>query len=109
MKREQAAWFAPKQPSLELAVIVGAAPLTRTEVTTKVWQYIKDKGLQDKVNRRMIHADAALKPIFKKKLVSMFEMTKLVNAHLKVPKPSKATRPKVAHTVKRCPHCGHAL
>jgi chromatin remodeling complex protein RSC6 len=64
------------------AVVVGTAGLPRTEVTKKHWAYIKRKGLQDKKNRRMIHADEALKPIFKKDQVNMFEMTKLVSKHL---------------------------
>ena len=67
----------------ELAAIVGASPLPRTEVTKKVWEYIKKHKLQDAVNKRMINADAKLKEIFKKAQVSMFEMTKLVSAHLK--------------------------
>jgi len=62
--------------------VVGTAGLPRTEVTKKLWAYIKRKGLQDKKNRRMIHADEALKPIFKKDQVNMFEMTKLVSKHL---------------------------
>ena len=70
-------------PSAALAAIVGAAPLPRTEVTKKIWDYIKKNKLQDSVNRRMINADAKLKEIFKKAQASMFEMTKLVNDHLK--------------------------
>jgi chromatin remodeling complex protein RSC6 len=72
----------PVKPSVALAVVVGAAPLPRTEVTKKLWAYIKRKGLQDTKNRRNIHADANLKPIFKKDQVNMFEMTKLVSKHL---------------------------
>jgi chromatin remodeling complex protein RSC6 len=70
-------------PSAALAAIVGANPLRRTEVTKKIWDYIKKNKLQDSVNRRMINADAKLKEIFKKAQASMFEMTKLVNDHLK--------------------------
>ncbi len=70
-------------PSAALAAIVGASPLPRTEVTKKIWEYIKKNKLQDSVNRRMINADAKLKEIFKKAQASMFEMTKLVNDHLK--------------------------
>ena len=77
-----AAFMKPMKPSDMLAAVVGAAPQPRTEITKKIWQYIKRKGLQDKKERRMINADAALKPIFKKDQVSMFEMTKLVNKHL---------------------------
>ena len=70
------------KPSAALAVIVGSAGLPRTEVTKKLWAYIKRKGLQDSKNRRNINADAALKAIFKKDQVNMFEMTKLVSKHL---------------------------
>jgi ParB/RepB/Spo0J family partition protein len=73
----------PMQPLPALAAIVGSAPLVRTEVTKKIWGYIKRNGLQNKKNRRMINADAKLKPIFGgKKQVSMFEMTKFLNKHL---------------------------
>jgi len=72
------------QPSSELSAVVGGAPMPRTEVTKKIWDYIKANGLQDKDNRRMINADAKLLPIFGgKKQVSMFEMTALVSKHLK--------------------------
>ena len=71
-------------PSAELAQVIGKEPLTRGEVTKKVWDYIKANNLQDEKNRRNINADAKLKPIFGGKAqVTMFEMTKLVNAHLK--------------------------
>lgn len=73
----------PLTPSAELAAVVGAAPLPRTEVTKKVWDYIKKNKLQDAANKRNINADAKLKPIFKKDQVTMFEMTKLLSAHLK--------------------------
>jgi len=74
----------PVKPDAKLAVVVGATPLPRTQLTKKLWQYIKRKKLQDKKNRRMINADAALKPVFNGKgKVSMFEMTKLVNKHVK--------------------------
>lgn len=79
-----AAFMKPVTPTAMLAAIVGAAPLPRTEVTKKVWDYIKKYNLQDKDNRRMINADDKLKPVFGgKKQVSMFEMTKLVSAQLK--------------------------
>jgi upstream activation factor subunit UAF30 len=72
------------QPSADLAAVIGPGNMPRTEVTKKVWDYIKANKLQDEKNRRMINADAKLKPIFGgKKQVSMFEMTKLVNGHLK--------------------------
>jgi chromatin remodeling complex protein RSC6 len=70
--------------SSQLAPIVGSSPIPRTEVTKKLWQYIKRKGLQDSKNRRMINADDNLRPIFGGKgQVSMFDMTKMVNKHLK--------------------------
>jgi upstream activation factor subunit UAF30 len=71
-------------PSADLAAVIGAKPMPRSEVTKKVWDYIKAKGLQDQTNKRMINADDNLKKIFNgKKQVSMFEMTALVNKHLK--------------------------
>ena len=71
------------QPSADLAPITGSKPIPRSEVTKKVWDYIKAHGLQDQTNRRMINADDNLKKIFNgKKQVSMFEMTALVNKHL---------------------------
>jgi chromatin remodeling complex protein RSC6 len=74
----------PVKPDAKLAAVVGAKPLPRTQLTKKLWQYIKRRKLQDKKNRRMIVADAALKPVFNgKSKVSMFEMTKLVNKHVK--------------------------
>jgi len=79
-----AAFMKAMTPSAQLGMVVGSAPLPRTEVTKKLWQYIKRKGLQDAKNRRQINADENLKPIFGgKSNVSMFEMTKLVNKHLK--------------------------
>ncbi|MCX7957800.1 MAG: SWIB/MDM2 domain-containing protein [Deltaproteobacteria bacterium] len=74
----------PMQPSEALSKIVGSKPLPRTEVVKKVWAYIKKNGLQDKRNKRESNADENLKVIFGgKKSVTMFEMTKLVNKHLK--------------------------
>ncbi len=75
-------FMAPVNPSALLAEIVGAKAIPRTEVTKKLWAYIKKNGLQDKKNKRMINADAKLKPIFKKDQVSMFDMTKLVSKQL---------------------------
>ena len=80
-----AAFMKPMQPSSDLANVVGSSPMPRTEVTKKLWQYIKRKGLQDSKNRRMINADENLRPIFGRGQVSMFEMTRLVNKHLKNP------------------------
>jgi upstream activation factor subunit UAF30 len=70
-------------PSAALAAIIGNQPVPRTEVTKKIWEYIKKHGLQDQVKKTMINADAKLKEIFQKAQVSMFEMTKLINSHLK--------------------------
>ncbi len=77
-----AAFMKALTPSADLAAIVGAKALPRTDVTKKVWAYIKKNNLQDKVQRRNINADEALKNIFGKKTVNMFEMTKLINKHL---------------------------
>jgi len=83
-RKPSAAFMKPMTPSATLAAVVGAKPLPRTEVTKKLWAYIKKNGLQDKKNRRMINADANLKAVFGgKSSVNMFEMTKLVNKHLK--------------------------
>lgn len=79
-----AAFMKPMQPSAQLGAVVGNNPMPRTEVTKKLWNYIKRKGLQDSKNRRMINADDNLRPVFGgSKQVSMFEMTRLVNKHLK--------------------------
>jgi chromatin remodeling complex protein RSC6 len=79
-----AAFMAPKQPGPALAAVVGGNPMPRTEITKKLWQYIKKNGLQDAKERRMINADDKLKAVFGGKgKVSMFEMTKLVNKHIK--------------------------
>ncbi|MGH8530968.1 MAG: SWIB/MDM2 domain-containing protein [Nevskiales bacterium] len=82
-RKPSAAFMKPMTPSSSLAAVVGSKPLPRTEVTKKLWAYIKKNGLQDKKNRRNINADAALKAVFGGKgTVNMFEMTKLVNKHL---------------------------
>jgi chromatin remodeling complex protein RSC6 len=79
-----AAFMRPVTPDAIVAEVVGSKPIPRTEVTKKLWAYIKKNGLQDKKNRRMINGDAALKAVFGGKAsVNMFEMTKLVNKHLK--------------------------
>ena len=83
-RKPNAAFMRPVTPSSDLAVVVGAKPIPRTEVTKKLWAYIKKNKLQDAKNRRMIKADDSLKPVFGgKATVNMFEMTKLVNKHLK--------------------------
>jgi chromatin remodeling complex protein RSC6 len=83
-RKPNAAFMKPMTPDSALAEVVGARPLPRTEVTKKLWAYIRRQGLQDAKNRRNINADEKLSPIFGgKKQVSMFEMTKLVSKHLK--------------------------
>ena len=83
-RKANAAFMRPVTPSAALAEIVGSKPIPRTEVTKKLWGYIKKNGLQDKKNRRNINADAALKAVFGgRSTVNMFEMTKLVSKHVK--------------------------
>lgn len=82
-RKPNAAFMNPLTPSAALAVVIGPAPLPRTEVTKKLWAYIKANSLQDTKNKRVIRADANLLPIFGKGSVDMFEMTKLVSLHLK--------------------------
>jgi len=82
-RKPSAAFMKPVKPSDKLAEVVGAKPMPRTEITKRLWAYIKKNKLQDKVNKRMIKADAALKAVFGgKATVNMFEMTKLVSKHL---------------------------
>jgi len=83
-RKPNAAFMKPMTPSHELAAVIGSGSMPRTEVTKKIWEYIKKHKLQDSANKRNINADEKLKPIFGgKKQVSMFEMTKLVAGHLK--------------------------
>ena len=83
-RKANAAFMKPVTPSPQLAEIVGSKPIPRTEVTKKLWAYIKKNGLQDQKNKRMIKADGPLKTVFGgKATVNMFEMTKLVGKHLK--------------------------
>ncbi len=83
-RKPNAAFMKPMQPSASLSAVIGGNPMPRTEVTKKIWVYIKKHNLQDSKNRRNINADEKLKDVFGgKKQVSMFEMTKLVNKHLK--------------------------
>ena len=83
-RKPNAAFLKPVQPDAKLAMVVGDKPLPRTELTKKLWQYIKKNGLQDKKVRTQINADDALKAVFGgKSKVSMFEMTKLVSKHVK--------------------------
>jgi chromatin remodeling complex protein RSC6 len=82
--KPNAGFMKPVTPSAVLANVIGAEPMPRTEVTKKIWEYIKKHDLQDPANRRMINADQKLEAVFDgKKQVSMFEMTKLVSNHLK--------------------------
>jgi len=83
-RKPNAAFMKPMTPSPQLSEVIGNKPVPRTEVTKKLWAYIKKNKLQDQKNKRMIKADDALKPVFGgKATVNMFEMTKLVNKHLK--------------------------
>jgi chromatin remodeling complex protein RSC6 len=83
-RKPNAAFMKPLTPSAMLAAVVGGSPLPRTEVTKKIWDYIKKNKLQDAINKRLINADEKLKAVFGgKSKVSMFEMTKLVSNHLK--------------------------
>ncbi len=82
-RKPNAAFMKPVTPDAKLAAVVGSAPLPRTELTKKLWAYIKKNGLQDKKVRTQINADDALKAVFNgKNKVSMFEMTKLVSGHV---------------------------
>ena len=78
-----AAFMKAMTPSAALAAVIGDKAMPRTEVTKKIWEYIKKNDLQDQAKKTMINADAKLKEIFQKAQVSMFEMTKLISAHLK--------------------------
>ena len=83
-RKPNPAFMKPMMPSASLGAVIGTNAMPRTEVTKKIWGYIKRNSLQDKKNKRMINADDKLKPVFGGKAqVSMFEMTKLVNKHLK--------------------------
>jgi chromatin remodeling complex protein RSC6 len=83
-RRPNAAFMKPVTPDAALSEVVGAKPLPRTELTKKLWAYIKKNTLQDQKNKRMIKSDDTLKPVFGGKAqVNMFEMTKLVNKHVK--------------------------
>jgi upstream activation factor subunit UAF30 len=83
-RKPNAAFMAPLNVSSDMAEVVGSKPLPRTEIIRKIWDYIKKNGLQDKKNRRMINADAKLKTVFGgKNQISMFELAKVVNNHVK--------------------------
>ena len=82
-RKPNAAFMAPVTPDNALSQVVGSKPLPRTELTKKLWACIKKNGLQDQKNRRMIKSDDNLRPIFGKPQVNMFEMTRLVNKHVR--------------------------
>jgi chromatin remodeling complex protein RSC6 len=82
-RKPNPSFMKPMMPSATLAAVIGSSAMPRTEVTKKLWAYIKRNGLQDRTNRRMINADEKLRPVFGGRgQVSMFEMTRLVNNHL---------------------------
>ena len=82
-RKPNAAFMAPLTPSDKLAEVIGSKPAPRTEIVKKMWDYIKKNNLQDSKNKRMINADAKLKPIFGKDQVSMFDLAKIVNENIK--------------------------
>jgi len=116
-RKPNAAFMKPMQPSAALGAVIGSSAQPRTEVTKKIWAYIKKHGLQDSKNRRNINADEKLKEVFGgKKQVSMFEMTKLVNKHLKyadfATKSGARQRPVFFACTRRCagfPRCKRRL
>ena len=82
-RKPNAAFMAPLNASPVLAEVIGSKPLPRTEIVKKIWEYIKKNKLQDNKNKRMINADTKLKPLFGKDQISMFELAKVVNKHVK--------------------------
>ena len=83
-RKPNPAFMRPVQPDDKLSTVVGSKPLPRSELTKKLWDYIKKNGLQDKTKRTHINADDSLRPVFNgKSQVSMFEMTKLVSGHIR--------------------------
>lgn len=82
-EKSNSGFMAPLTPSPALAAVIGNAPLARTAIVKAIWDYIKAHGLQDQANKRMINADAKLKPVFGKDQISMFELAKLINQHVK--------------------------
>ena len=81
-RKPNAAFMAPLTPSATLAEVIGNKGIPRTEIVKKIWDYIKKNGLQDQKNKRMINADAKLKPLFGKAQISMFELAKIVNNNI---------------------------
>jgi chromatin remodeling complex protein RSC6 len=83
-RKGNAAFAKPVQPDEHLAAVVGSDPIPRTEITKRIWDYIKKHGLQDATNKQRINADEKLKPVFDgKEQVTMFEMTKLISGHVR--------------------------
>jgi len=82
-RKPNAAFMTPLMPSSTLGEVVGSKPLPRTDIIKKIWDYIKKNNLQDKKNRRMINADAKLRPLFGKEQVSMFDLAKIVSKNVK--------------------------
>lgn len=82
-RKPNAAFMAPLTPDDKLAAVIGNKPVPRTEMIKKIWDYIKKNNLQDKQNKRMINADEKTKPLFGKNQISMFELAKVVNQHIK--------------------------
>jgi upstream activation factor subunit UAF30 len=82
-RKPNAAFMAPLTPSSALSEVIGSKAIPRTEIIKKIWDYIKKHGLQDSKNRRMINADAKLRPVLGKDQVSMFELAKVVSKHVK--------------------------
>jgi upstream activation factor subunit UAF30 len=82
-RKPNAAFMAPLTPDSTLGEVVGNKPMPRTEIVKRVWDYIKKNNLQDSKNRRMINADSKLRPLFGKDQISMFELAKVVNSHVK--------------------------
>jgi upstream activation factor subunit UAF30 len=81
-RKPNAAFMKPLAPNEKLAAVIGEKPAPRTEIVKKIWEYIKKNSLQDKKNKRMINADAKLKPLFGKDQVSMFDLAKIVNDNI---------------------------
>lgn len=82
-RKPNAAFMAPLQPDETLAAVVGNKPIPRTEIVKKVWDHIKKNNLQDKNNKRMINADEKTRTLFGKDQISMFDLAKIVNNHIK--------------------------
>lgn len=81
-RKPNAAFMAPLTPNSTLAEVIGSKAIPRTEIVKKIWEYIRKNGLQDSKNKRMINADAKLKPMFGKAQISMFELAKIVNNNI---------------------------